>query len=272
MKKTTRITLLLWMAVTLLATKVKAQNDSLIYTSHDTSVYHTTEEWRSDDYSRLFWDLTKDGTPDITFYFTYNRYTDRIDIDAAPMYETYSMGFPDKLWMIYDFDSPLDCEEAVWIVNILGPNFGDYPGNDTTAYRTVAFRREQESAFYYGWFILKADWIGDGMTFSIPESAFCTIPNYPLRWGQTSLTEGIEENAPTAFVSVHPNPTTDQINITGMNLNQAEVLNTLGQRVATATGKGETLHIDISHLPAGVYFVNVSDSEGRKFVRKVVKE
>ena len=182
------------------------------------------------------------------------------------------MGFPDKLWMIYDLDSPLNSEEAVWIVNILGPNFGDYPGNDTTAYRTVAFRRESEGSFYYGWFILKADWIGDGMTFSIPESAFCTIPNYPLHWGQTSLTDDLDENETSSFATIHPNPSNGLVTIIGQDLRHAEVHNTLGQRVATATGEGETLHIDISQLPAGIYFVNVTNNEGRKCMRKVVKE
>ena len=62
------------------------------------------------------------------------------------------------------------------------------------------------------------------------------------------------------------------VTITGKNLKSAEVLNTLGQRVAKVQDKGETLQVDIAKLPAGVYFVNVMDEEGRKCVRKVVKE
>jgi hypothetical protein len=58
----------------------------------------------------------------------------------------------------------------------------------------------------------------------------------------------------------------------GHDLKAAVVFNTLGQQVATATGEGETLQIDIANLPIGVYFVNVTDGEGRKCVRKVVKE
>ena len=72
--------------------------------------------------------------------------------------------------------------------------------------------------------------------------------------------------------TVHPNPTTGLVTITGKNLKQAEVLNALGQRVATIAGEGNTFSIDIAKLPAGVYFVTVSDTEGRKCVRKVVKE
>ena len=72
--------------------------------------------------------------------------------------------------------------------------------------------------------------------------------------------------------SLYPNPTPGQFTISGTYLRQTEVLNTLGQRVAAATGQGETLQIDIAELPTGVYFVSVTDSEGRKCVKKVVKE
>jgi hypothetical protein len=73
-------------------------------------------------------------------------------------------------------------------------------------------------------------------------------------------------------VSIYPNPTSDLVIVKGKNLKSAEVLNMLGQRVAKVQGQGETLQIDIAKLPAGVYFVNVTDEEGRKCVRKVVKE
>ncbi len=130
---------------------------------------------------------------------------------------------------------------------------------------------------YYGWL-----YTYDGQTKNnkgtkagtlfIDRMAYCTIPNYPLRAGQTSLTDDILENAAAAFAPLHPNPTTGQVTIMGQDLKAAVVFNTLGQQVATATGEGETLHIDIANLPAGVYFVNVTDGEGRKCVKKVIKE
>ena len=139
-----------------------------------------------------------------------------------------------------------------------------------------------DSTFYYGWF--DQIWINasipgnqNGGTPYIKEyqcvhdMAFCTVPNYPLHWGQTSMT-GVDENEYAAFATLHPNPTTGLVTITGENLRQAEVHNTLGQRVACTTGKSEHITIDISNLPAGVYFVKITDEEGRKCVRKVVKE
>ena len=58
----------------------------------------------------------------------------------------------------------------------------------------------------------------------------------------------------------------------GRDLRAAEVFNTLGQKVATATGKSDCITLDISNLPAGIYIVNFTDGEGRKCVKKVVKE
>ena len=75
-----------------------------------------------------------------------------------------------------------------------------------------------------------------------------------------------------AFATIHPNPTTGLVTISGEKLHLAEVVNTLGQHVLTVNGEGNELHIDMAALPVGVYFVNVTDEEGRKCVRKVVKE
>ena len=95
-----------------------------------------------------------------------------------------------------------------------------------------------------------------------------------ISYTNTELPAYDVEEHPTeqAFVTIYPNPASSTFTITGKNLKSAEVLNALGQRVATAKGKGETLQIDIANLPAGIYFVNITDEEGHKCVRKVVKE
>ena len=105
------------------------------------------------------------------------------------------------------------------------------------------------------------------------DYAYCTQPNYPLRAGQTSFNwDGENENASDAFATIHPNPTNNLVTITGENLRQAEVINMLGQRVLSVQGKGNELRIDMAPLPAGIYFVTVTDEEGQKCLKKVVKD
>lgn len=81
-----------------------------------------------------------------------------------------------------------------------------------------------------------------------------------------------EHGAEQVFATLHPNPTSGLVSITGQDLKSAEAFNALGQHVATATGEGERLTVDLNGLPAGVYFVDVTDKDGRKCVQKVVKE
>ena len=149
-------------------------------------------------------------------------------------------------------------------------------GNTAAYYSHYGFRIQHEDGYYYGWFetynrVVSQKNEKQIAHYGFDRTAYCTIPNYPLHWGQTGIT-GVEENESTAFATVHPNPTTGMVSITGENLRKAEVTNMLGQHVATASGQGGQLTADISRLPAGVYFVSVTDESGKKCVRKVVKE
>lgn len=108
--------------------------------------------------------------------------------------------------------------------------------------------------------------------------------NFLLRWGGLSSISieyeqtanpnyQISENGSDPSVSaVSPNPTTGLVVISGRNLIRAEIYNTMGQRVAYVQGKGEQFIIDMSELCTGVYFVSVTDENGKKYVRKVVKQ
>ena len=55
----------------------------------------------------------------------------------------------------------------------------------------LGFRVEIEGDYYYGWFriyYVQGEW-----NWYFDKMAYCTIPNYPLRWGQTSLDDNIGE-------------------------------------------------------------------------------
>lgn len=135
----------------------------------------------------------------------------------------------------------------------------------------VFLRRQVGDNYYYAWVKTDGGWNEGRVYACVEEFAYCSIPNYPLHWGQTEYV-GVEENAATAFATLHPNPTTGKVVVTGEGLRHAEAVNVLGQRVATATGEGNQLTIDLGGLPPGIYFVTVADAAERKCVHKVVKE
>ena len=81
---------------------------------------------------------------------------------------------------------------------------------------------------------------------------------------------GLDEMDPS--VCFYPNPTTGMVTVRGENLSQAVVTDLLGQQVLSVQGEGDELQIDMTALPAGVYLVTVTDHNGRKCVRKAVRE
>jgi len=142
----------------------------------------------------------------------------------------------------------------------------------------IGVRRPVEGGYCYGWMRIStevdnAPYPNNESKCYIHDYAFCTEPNYPFRAGQTSFDMTIiERTVSTAFATINPNPTTGLVTITGENLRQVEVFNVLGQEVLSIQGEGNEFTVDIGKLPAGLYFVNVTDKEGRKCVQKVVKE
>ena len=173
--------------------------------------------------------------------------------------------------IFYDLSTPFNDSSLVWGSQCLAEyyTYGLVP----PLFYKIGLRHCDGQDCYYGWMEFEEDRNNDPtVLFHISRICYCTIPNYPLQWGQTSLEWDVDENKDEARVTLHPSPTTGLVTVMGKDLKSAEVVNMLGQHVAKAQGEGERLTVDISSLPAGIYFVNITDSEGRKCVRKVVKE
>ena len=138
-----------------------------------------------------------------------------------------------------------------------------------TRHENYAVRIEKDEEYYYGWF--RTYYEEEEQKWYLDERAYCTIPNYPLRWGQTDLYDDVEESGTNGFATVQPNPTAGLFTITGEGLKRIEICDALGQEIASLKANGNQTTIDLSSQPAGVYLVSVTDTEGRRCVKKVVK-
>jgi hypothetical protein len=164
-----------------------------------------------------------------------------------------------------------EIEEENWTTYIgwMGGSIGCVPCN----YTHYGFRIRREDNYYYGWFerCSKLEYDEEGrrkVYFCVDRTAYCTIPNYPLRWGQTSIT-GVNENESSNFATVHPNPTTGIVHVEGTKAAEVQVYDVLGQCVKTFQNTNE---ISLEGLPQGVYLLRVTTEDGKVFSDQVVKE
>ena len=244
---------------------MKAQQGEITYVDFDPD---TLVELKDIDHypdSKMNIDLDFDNIPDVKIY----QYTTSTGC-------WFNIRGYEPEWELHEFEvgdtlRPMNDPELWWSGAIFWlPYF--YHEIDTMSDR-FAVRHKVGDSYFYGWLRIYITNCPPSLYpwAALDRMAYCTIPNYPLVWGQTDLV-GIEENASTAFATIHPNPTTSLVTITGENLRQAEVINLLGQKLLSIQGEGNELRISLAALPTGVYFVNVTDEKGRKCVRKVVKE
>jgi sugar lactone lactonase YvrE len=92
-----------------------------------------------------------------------------------------------------------------------------------------------------------------------------------VAFNPTCLPVNVQEHTPISF-NLYPNPANTNLTITGTHLQNISITNTLGQIVHWQKASAEKTVVDISSLNAGIYFVTVTDAQGAKVTKKVVKE
>ena len=141
--------------------------------------------------------------------------------------------------------------------------------------RIYGFRILKDGMYYYAWMDFYVDRTSiSQVSVCVDRYAYCTIPDYPLHWGQTSLNWSVEENTEVS-TSIHPNPATDFITIDLPNeedCQSIEIFSIDGRLVETFPETSHQTTIDISGLNTGMYIMKLRMTDGREFAEKIVKE
>ena len=108
---------------------------------------------------------------------------------------------------------------------------------------------------------------GPSITIRQKTNNFITDPGFELTW--SCLTTGVEETKinPNQFL-VYPNPTNKFINIETVNtqnvIKEIRLFNVVGKRILEKqfSSSNTFTQINVSHLPKGLYFLNILNDEG----------
>ena len=79
------------------------------------------------------------------------------------------------------------------------------------------------------------------------------------------------DEEPLTTMTVSPTLTDGVVTLSGKGLREIEVYNTLGQLVLTKKENADTMTLDLSGQPSGIYFITVTDRNGQHCVRKVIR-
>lgn len=242
-----------------------AQKGEIIVTEFDPPLYYECDHVGGGSGITISMDINQDGVNDIniTRDFSKGDYLIREYAVGSTRIRTVGLGGGS--------DTLAPGSNSVWKSEITlwdWDDTGDY-------HEQMGVRIIIDGEKYYGWFHQRGHssydfpfkkWV------SIDRMAFCTIPDYPLRWGQTEISTGVDENSEGVF-AVYPNPAKQSITLIGQQISEARLYRVTGQLVATKQGNGtESLTVDVSDLPSGLYFVAVIGEDGSRSVQKVVKE
>lgn len=277
-----------------LSTGMKAQEGEIIYENHFEPDVIYANYHNSTPYYKFF-DFDKDGTDDLVLIwiaykfwhitgYTYNDWWYYSDQVPCNIYVIDS-NTGDTVWFChYNIGDIIPVctsgeHENRWHPAPENPDeqaayFAGLSNNSEDS-TMIAFRKPVDEGWCYGWIRISVDGHDVGLSnrkCTIHDYAYCTVPNYPLRFGQTSFDWNVIENPSKPFASLHPNPTTGLVTIKGDHLLRAEVFNILGQKVASDENLNGQLTLDIGNLPPGVYLVSVTNSEGKTYAEKIVKQ
>ena len=143
--------------------------------------------------------------------------------------------------------------------------------------KKVALRHSTPNGYCYGWISFSVTSgppvppVATLVTITIHDMAYCTIPDYPLKFGQKDFVDIEENEYATANASLFPNPVEDKLSLQlsgNVSCNNVEIYGIDGRLLKSQNDDFE--NIDVSALPTGLYIAKISLNDGTVFTEKVV--
>jgi hypothetical protein len=229
---------------------LKAQQSEIIFTDFEPDLVITNTEEEA-----IVIDFDNDGVNDIRFYMTWHStggYMTQIKVSGN--------------WRMSEVP---DDNDTLSSIELWGFGYDWYQHGESERF---AARKPVDGGFVYVWF--RAYWHRtlNPSTYHIffDKFAYCTIPDYPLQWGQTTITAGVEEETIENDFAIYPNPANNVLFVethgrASLQTQTYRITNLMGQTVLSGSITEETQQINITSLPAGMYFITFA-GETRKFV------
>lgn len=147
-------------------------------------------------------------------------------------------------------------------------------GWDTINMGYLALRLEKNSAFYYGWLRL---YYTDNFYYNLAlaDYAINSIPNEEIIAGE-GITTGANSISETKLLEyeVYPNPANQFVNITAISnikiKSTLKIVNSLGSVVDEFEMNNSDLGINIESYPAGLFYIQISNSDGLQETHKLI--
>ena len=245
---------------------LKAQEGEILYTNFepDNCIDHP---YIQEPFESIKIDFNQDGIIDVTIYnFIESTQYAHIAVFINDAWECRRLNDD------YPNDTIIPSNEFDWAQGILGDAF--FPSHGVHhADRTYGFRILNDGMYYYAWMHLYADRVSLSQTsVCVDQYAYCTIPDYPLHWGQTSLNWAVEENSEIS-AGIHPNPTNDYITIDLPNdevCQSIEIFSIDGRLVETFPETSHPTTINISALHTGMYIMKIRIADGKEYEEKII--
>jgi len=122
---------------------------------------------------------------------------------------------------------------------------------------------------YYGWICVT--W--DGQNLTVKSYAYNNTPNTAIVTGDKGTSTGISEVSATDVFRLSPNPASDYLQVKNLKSEpvQIKILSMTGVTVIEAT-LSESTTLDIRTLPAGLYFLSLSNSNNESYSQRFIKQ